>query len=295
MLGTAFVTGASSGLGRGLAARLAGAGWAVGLAARRRPRLEELEAEIRDLGGRAGVYPCDVGVREEVRGAVEACAAELGPVDLLVANAGVSEMTEVDDFRAEDVERIMRVNFLGAVYAVEAVLPGMLERDRGHLVGVGSLAGYGGLPRTAAYSASKGALHNLFESLRLDLRPTGVDVTFITPGYVDTPMTEVNDHAMPFLVDADEAVERMAAAIEGRRRMLAFPRPLASLVWLGQVFPAWLYDWLASRQRREKLSRGDSGAHLEGRAGTRREEESASPAVRGHESARLPTHDLDDP
>lgn len=224
----------------------------MGLAARRRHRLEELEREIRDRGGRAGVYPCDVGVREEVRGALGACAAELGPVGLLVANAGVSEMTEVEDLRAADVERIMRVNFLGAVYAVEAVLPGMLERDRGHLVGVGSLAGYGGLPRTAAYSASKGALHNFFESLRLDLRSTGVDVTFITPGYVDTPMTEVNDHAMPFLLDVDSAVERMAGAIRRRARLLAFPRPLAGLVWIGQIFPARLYDWLASRQRREK-------------------------------------------
>lgn len=255
MRGTAFVTGASSGLGRGLAACLAIDGWAVGLAARRRPRLEELEVEIRDLGGRAAVYPCDVGVEEEVREAIRACAVELGPVDLLVANAGVSEMTEVDDFRAEDVERIMRVNFLGAVYAVEAVLPGMMERDRGHLVGVGSLAGYGGLPRTAAYSASKGALHNFFESLRVDLRSTGVDVTVITPGYVDTPMTEVNDHPMPFLLDVDDAVERMAAAIRRRDRILAFPRPLAGLVWLAQLFPAWLYDWLASRQRRRKRPR----------------------------------------
>lgn len=255
--GVAFVTGASSGLGRALAERLAREGWAVAVSARREDVLAEVVTAIEDAGGRAAACPADVGVREDVRRALARAREALGAVDLLVANAGVSEMTEVEAFDAAAVERIMRVNYLGAVYAVAEVLPGMLERDRGHLVAVGSLAGYGGLPRTAAYSASKGALHNFFESLRIDLRRTGVDVTVITPGYVDTPMTEVNDHPMPFLLDVEDAVDRMVRAIRGRRRLLAFPRPLSSLVWVGQVFPAWLYDLLGSRQRREKRSRAD--------------------------------------
>lgn len=250
--GTAFVTGASSGLGRELALRLADAGYRVGVAARRRPRLEELVREIESRGGTAAACPCDVSDREAVERAVTACSHELGPVDLLVANAGVSEMTRVEDFSADDVERLMRINFFGAVYAVESVLPGMLERDRGHLVAVGSLAGYGGIPRTAAYSASKGALHNFFESLRVDLRGSGVAVTLITPGYVDTAMTRQNDHRMPFLVELDDAVDRMMDAIARRKRLLAFPAPLAGLVWLAQIFPAWLYDWLAAKQPREK-------------------------------------------
>lgn len=252
MGGVAFVTGASSGIGRGLALRLAREGYAVALAARRAERLEALAETVREDGGRALACPCDVTVRAEVRDALRSAAEELGPVDLLVANAGVSEVTDVETLDAEDVERLLRVNFLGAVYAVEEVLPGMLERRRGHLVAVGSLAGYGGLPRTAAYSASKGALHNFFESLRIDLRGSGVDVTLVTPGYVDTPMTEVNEHPMPFLVDVSTAVEKIVGAIRRRRPLLAFPRPLSTLVRTAQIFPRRLYDHLASRVRREK-------------------------------------------
>jgi len=248
----AFITGASSGLGRRLAGRLSRDGIAVALAARRADRLDEVADAIRDEGGRALACPCDVTRRDDVGAAVERTERELGAVDLLVANAGVSVMTEAESLDATEVERVMRVNFFGAVYCVEAVLPGMLERERGHLVAVGSLAGYGGIRRTAGYSASKGALHNFFESLRADLHGSPVDVTVITPGYVDTPMTEQNDHPMPFLVDPDDAVDRMIEAIRTRRRLLAFPRPLSTLVWLAQLFPPWLYDRLASRVRREK-------------------------------------------
>lgn len=252
MNGVAFVTGASSGLGMGLARRLARDGWAVGLAARRVERLEQVAAEIRAAGGRAVVCPCDVSERASVHTAIGRAERELGPIDLLVANAGTSDAVGALHLDAERVERLMRVNFLGAVYATEHVLPGMLERGRGHLVAMGSQTGYGGLPRTAAYSASKGALHNFFESLRLDLRGTGIDVTVITPGYVRTELTDRNLHRMPFLMELDEAVEIMSRAISKRRRLCSFPRPISTLTWLGQVLPGWLYDVLASRVRRDK-------------------------------------------
>lgn len=248
----AFITGASSGLGHGMARRLAREGYAVAVTARRLPELESLAREIRDEGGRATPLALDVADRSAVVRAVAECTRELGPVDLLVANAGISEQTGARDLSAEVVERVMRVNFLGAVYAAEAVLPGMLERNRGQLVAVGSLAGYGGLPLTAAYSASKGALHNFFESLRVDLRGTGVDVTFITPGYVKSPLTDRNAHRMPFLMETDDAVDRMVRAILRRDPLLTFPFPLAAATWLAQVLPARLYDRIASGVRREK-------------------------------------------
>jgi len=248
----AFVTGASSGIGAGLARRFGAEGWAVGLAARRAERLEEVARDIRSSGGRALVCPCDVSERDVVRAAVRATAEAFGPIDLLVANAGVSELTPVRGLDGADVARLTAVNFLGAVYAAEEVLPTMLERDAGRIVAVGSLAGYGGIPRTAAYSASKGALHNFFESLRLDLRGTGISVTVITPGYVKTELTEKNRHAMPLLMELDPALDLMVRAIEQRRPLLAFPRPLSTLVWLAQVLPPSLYDWLASRVRRRK-------------------------------------------
>ena len=248
----ALITGASSGLGRGLAVRLAADGYRVGLAARRRQALEELAADIRSAGGEALALECDVSVREDVRAAVQRCREELGDIDLLVANAGQSGMTLVDELDSGEIERLMRVNFFGVVYAVEAVLPGMLDRRRGHIVGVSSLAGYGGLPRTAGYSAAKAAVMRFLESLRLDLRGRGVYVTVVTPGYVRTPMTDRNRHSMPFLVELDDAVARMHRAIATRKRAYHFPWPLASLMWVAQIFPRRLYDWLASRIRREK-------------------------------------------
>lgn len=248
----AFITGASSGLGAGLARRLAGSGYAVALAARRAERLEEVAAAVRAEGGTALCLACDVREQEDVRAAVDTTVRELGPVDLLVANAGISGMTRTDAFSARVVEDVMRTNFLGPVYAVEAVLPSMLERRRGHLVAVGSLAGYRGVPKSAAYSASKGALHNFFESLRLDLRGTGVDVTVITPGYVRTPLTDKNMFHMPMLVELDDAVGRMVRGIERRDALVAFPLPLFALVWMAQVLPASVYDRIGSRVRRDK-------------------------------------------
>jgi short-subunit dehydrogenase len=248
----AFVTGASSGLGAGLARRLARSGHAVALAARRLDRLDEVARAVRAEGGTALPLACDVREQDQVRAAVAAAVGTLGPVDLLVANAGVSGMTRPEDFSARKVEDVMRTNFLGPVYAVEAVLPSMLARRSGHLVAVGSLAGYGGLPKSGAYSASKGALHNFFESLRLDLRGSGVAVTVVTPGYVKTELTAKNDHRMPFLMELDDAVERIARGIERKDALVAFPLPLFSLVWMAQVLPAWVYDRIGSGVRREK-------------------------------------------
>lgn len=248
----AFVTGASSGIGRGLATRLGRKGWSVGLAARRVALLDEVAEEIRAAGGTAVAHRCDVASRDEVLAAVAGTADALGPVDLLVANAGVSRNTFVASLDGREVERMIQVNFLGCVYAAEAVLPSMLERRAGQIVVVGSLAGYGGLPLTGAYSAAKGALHNFFESLRIDLRGSGVAVTILTPGYVDTPMARDDTHARPFKVPLDRALDRMERAIEQRRPLLRFPAQLGVPVWLGQLFPARLYDALAGRAPRDK-------------------------------------------
>ena len=249
-----FITGASSGLGMGLGVRLAKEGFSVGLAARRKDLLEEVAGEIREAGGVAGVFPCDVSDPEQVESAIRGGEAELGPVDLLVANAGVSINTRVETFDAQEVERVIRINLLGAVYATEAVLPGMLERSRGQIVAVSSIAGFGGLPMSAAYSASKAAMTNFFESLRIDLRGTGVDVTVITPGFVKTPMTAHNRHRMPFLMDLEPAVDLMARAIRKRKKSLAFPWPLAAIVRVARMLPRPAYDWVASRVDRRKAA-----------------------------------------
>ncbi len=258
-----FITGASSGLGMGLAIRLAQEGYAVGLAARREAQLEEVAEKIREHGGTAGIFPCDVSQRDQVAGAIRRCEEELGPVHLLVANAGVSVNTRVEAFDTMEIERVIRVNLLGAVYATEAVLEGMLNRGQGQIVAVSSIAGFAGLPMSAAYSASKGGMTNFFESLRIDLRGSGVDVTVITPGFVKTPMTDHNQHSMPFLMDLEPAVDLMARAIRKRKKSLAFPWPLAAVVWSARALPRPAYDWLASRVDRRKAP-GAGGPVKEG-------------------------------
>lgn len=248
----AIVTGASSGLGEGLSLALAREGWTVGLLARRAQELARVsDAIVRD-GGRAAFRSCDVSDRAEVEEALDALRDELGPAELLVCNAGMSEVTPAQALDPEVVARLVAVNFLGAVWPVAHLLPAMLERDRGHLVAVGSLAGYGGLSGSAAYSASKGALHHFFESLRIDLHGSGVDVTVITPGYVRTPLTDRNAHPMPFMVELDDAVATMMSAIRRRKRLHAFPAPLSTLMRVAQVLPRALRDRLARRHRREK-------------------------------------------
>lgn len=235
-----------------MAVRFARDGYDIGLAARRENLLEEVAAQVREVGARAAVFPCDVADRDQVVAAVAGCEEELGPVDLLIANAGVSSNTPVDPFDSRAVERVIRINLLGAVYATEAVLPGMLERDGGQVVAMSSIAGFAGLPMTGAYSASKGAMTNFFESLRIDLRKTGVAVTVITPGFVKSPMTDRNRHAMPFLMDAEPAVEKMFRAIKKRKKSLAFPWPLYAVVWAARLLPRPWYDSIAGRIDRRK-------------------------------------------
>jgi len=249
----AMVTGASSGLGRGLSLALVREGWRVGLLARREELLEELAREAEDLGGTALPLPVDVAIRGGVRDAIRRAEASLGPVDLMVANAGISEGKRAPGgVDGERGKRIFDVNVLGTVYAVEAVLPGMLARGRGHLVGVSSLAGFRGLPTAPLYSASKAAMTAFLEGTRADLRGSGVDVTVLHPGYVRTPMTESNRHRMPFLMEEDDAVEVMMRAIRGRRRSVAFPRVAACVMRAVSLLPPFAYDALVGRAGRRK-------------------------------------------
>jgi short-subunit dehydrogenase len=198
------------------------------------------------------VLPCDGSDRLEGKQAVARCQETLGPVDLLVANAGLSVNTRVDAFDVLGVERVIQVNLMGAVYAAESVLPGMLDRGRGHIVAVSSIAGFGGLPMSAAYSASKAGMTNFFESLRIDLRGSGVAVTVIHPGFVRTPMTDHNRHAMPFLMELDPALDLMMDAIRKRKKSVAFPWQLATVAWSARILPRAAYDWMASRVDRRK-------------------------------------------
>jgi short-subunit dehydrogenase len=222
-------------------------GYALAISARRVDRLESLAHEIRRIGGSVGVYPADVADREAVLDAIRRCEDELGPVDLLIANAGVSTRAHPQDLDTREVEHVMRINLLGTVAATEGVLPGMMERHRGQIVVVSSLASFQGLYLHGSYCASKAAMNGFFESLRLDLAGTGVAVTIITPGFVKTEMTAHKSYPMPFLMELEPALDIMVRGILKKKRLVRFPRPLSTVTWWFRVLPRGLFDWMVKR------------------------------------------------
>lgn len=237
-----IITGASSGLGRSLAKRIAAAGEAVAVMARRKELLDSLVTEIESAGGSAVAVACDVTDREAVRQAVRAAEQQLGPTTTLIANAGGQTRFDAKDFHARDIDDALQLNVVGVANCIEAALPGMLERRSGHLVGTSSMAAYRGLPGAGGYSAAKAALTNMMESLRIDLKGTGVDVTVIAPGFVRTKPKKKKKKNRPFTLDLEQATERMHRAIAARTPYYAFPKSLLLAMWLGWTLPARLYD-----------------------------------------------------
>jgi short-subunit dehydrogenase len=242
-----LLTGASSGIGEALAIEIAKKGAILGLFARRAELLKEIAEKCVAVGGRARYFPGDVVDADALQKAADDLREEFGKIDILIANAGIGgNNQETRELQPEYVKKVIDINLIGAVNAVYACLPQMLERGEGQLVAISSLAGFRGLPKSAAYSASKGGMTNFFESVRLDVQSQGVSVTIIQPGFIKTPLTAGRKNKMPFLMELEDAVPLFLNAIEKKKKFAAFPWQLATFVHLGRIFPAWLYDKIAS-------------------------------------------------
>lgn len=242
-----MITGASSGIGRALAVELAKRGAHVGVLARRAGQLKEIAGEINSKGGKALALPADVQNAAAVRVAVHQLRAQLGPIDVLVANAGIGISSDAAELKADDVADVVGVNVIGVANCVAAVIPDMVARGTGQLVAISSLAAYRGLPKSAAYCASKAAVSAFFESLRLDLSGKGIDVTIIHPGFIKTPMTAGRQAQMPFLMALEDAIGKIVWAMEKRKKSYAFPWQLATLVRAGMIMPNFMYDRIATK------------------------------------------------
>jgi short-subunit dehydrogenase len=242
-----MITGASSGIGKGLALEIASRGASVGLVARRESLLEELAGEIKARNAKAVSASADVRDPEAVRAAADRFRKELGPIDILIANAGIGTTDHAVQLKPEHVANVIGINVLGAVNSVAAVAPEMVARGQGRLVAISSLAAYRGLAKSAAYCASKAALSSYFESLRIDLRHTGVGVTIIHPGFIKTALTAGREAKMPYLMELDDAVKKIVLAIEKEKKTYAFPWQLATIVRAGMIMPTAMYDWIAAR------------------------------------------------
>jgi len=254
MTRTAFITGASSGIGQALARHYASQGYTLGLVARRGQRLTEF---AQTLSCDVHTFVVDVRDRAQLHAAAEQFVNEVGQIDIVIANAGVSAgtLTECDEDFAV-FKDIFDINVLAMVATFEPFVPLMKKQGHGKLVGIASVAGVRGLPGAGAYSASKSAVATYCESLRLELKPKGIDVVTIAPGYVKSEMTAHNPYSMPFLLEGDVFAKRAAKAIEAKRRYAVIPWQMAIVARLMKVLPAWLYDRLAMNAPRKPRREG---------------------------------------
>lgn len=251
-----FITGASSGIGQALAWRYHQAGWRLALAAR---RASEIEAWARQQGiaeDRYAVYAADVAQTDSIVEAGRACIAKQGVPDTVIANAGIS--VGVDTAMREDIDVIARTfatNNVGLAATFHPFLSAMTQRGSGRLAGIASVAGIRGLPGHGAYCASKAAVISYCESLRGELRSSGVKVVTIVPGYVATPLTSRNRYSMPFLMQPEAFADRAYRAVEAGASYRVIPWQMGIVAKLLRLLPNALFDAvLAGRPRKHRQS-----------------------------------------
>jgi short-subunit dehydrogenase len=247
-----FLTGASSGLGEALARHYAARGATLGLVARREPELAALAAS---LGGSVATYRGDVREPEDLARAAADFMARFGVPDVVIANAGISRgvLTEAPE-DLPTFKAIFETNVLGMVHTFAPFVVPMREAGSGVLAGVASVAGFRGLPGSAAYCGSKSAAITYLESLRVEMRGTGVSVVTLCPGFIETPLTERNPYRMPFLLSADNAARLVANAIEDKRRFYVLPWQMAVLGKVLRCLPRPIFDRVVANRARKPRS-----------------------------------------
>jgi short-subunit dehydrogenase len=244
-----LITGASSGIGAALAAEYARRGAILGLVARRAQALDAFRQAHPQHS--ISVYPADVRDADALAAAARAFIAEHGLPDVVIANAGVSRGALTGHGDLATFRDVMDTNYFGMVATFEPFATAMAEARHGTLVGIASVAGVRGLPGSGAYSASKAAALAYLEALRVEMRPFGVPVVTIAPGYIRTPMTAKNPYRMPFLMDADRFAAKTADAIARGTAFAVFPWPMRVAATLLGALPRWLYDRVFERAPRK--------------------------------------------
>lgn len=250
-----FITGASSGIGQALAQHYAKQGAIIGLIARRADLLDSLQ---HSLATQTAVYALDVRDADALEKAAHEFIARFGVPDIVIANAGVSAGTLTEN--KDDIhtfKAVMDINLLGMVHTFQPFINAMKQAGNGSLVGIASVAGIRGLPGAGAYSASKAAAIAYLESLRVELSLSGINVTTIAPGYIKTPMTDINQYPMPFLMAPDLAAKKFARAIENKKRFVVIPWQMGVLARLMSFLPAFLWDYMMKHAPRKAHANWD--------------------------------------
>jgi short-subunit dehydrogenase len=241
-----FITGASSGIGEAIATEYAKryTNAKIGLVARRSEHLQNLQSKLQEsYQAECLIYPLDVRNSVALAAAAENFMQQYGTPDVVIANAGVSRGTLTE--HQEDIaafQAVFDINVMGMVHTFQPFIAAMKNAKQGQLVGIASVAGIRGLPGAGAYSASKAAVISYLESLRVEMARENIAVTTIAPGYIRTPMTDVNQYKMPFLMDADVAATKFVNAIEHRRRFVVIPWQMGWLARFMRLIPPFLWD-----------------------------------------------------
>ncbi len=254
-----FITGASSGIGEALAKAYAKqyafrtrendrpeSRMVIGLAGRRLDVLQKLAEFLQNsYCADCAIYALDVRDAKTLQSAAQDFITRFGVPDIVIANAGVSRGTLTE--HPEDIaafQAVMDINVMGMVHTFQPFITPMKQAKRGQLVGIASVAGIRGLPGSGAYSASKSAAITYLESLRSEMQHYGISVTTVAPGYIRTPMTDINQYAMPFLMDADVFAKKFIRAVKARRRFVVIPWQMGMAAKLMRLIPPWLWDKL---------------------------------------------------
>ncbi len=232
-----WITGASSGIGKALALELSREGARIVVSGRNAERLAEVS---KACAGEVWVLPFDAADRKATCEAAREVDHAWGGMDTVVLNAGICEYIDLPAFDATSVQRVMDVNFMGIVYGIEAILPLLRKGHLPHLVGMSSTVAYTGLPRAEAYGASKAAIRYLLQALRIDLLAEKIDVSIICPGFVQTPLTDLNDFPMPMRISAEESAKRIRKGLERRAHEIRYPTCFALILRTLAVLPSRL-------------------------------------------------------
>lgn len=242
--GIAWIIGGGSGIGAAVAKLLAERGWTIAISGRRADKLDEVaraHAAIRP-------YPLDVTDADAINTAVGKIADDLGRIDLFIFGAAAWQPMKVGDYGYEKFARIVDTNYLGVIRLANPVLAQMDRQGGGHFAVIASVAGYFGLPRSAAYSSTKAGLINLLETMRTELAPRNIKVRMIAPGFVKSELTDKNDFPMPFLMETDDAARRIVDGLtQSDRFEIAFPRRMVWLMKTVRWLPYPVFFWLTGK------------------------------------------------
>jgi hypothetical protein len=243
-----LITGASAGIGMSLAEYYAEPGAVLGLVARRTERLAAARPALEAAGAKVFIFAGDVRDAPRMAEVARAFWSAAGGVDIVIANAGISASDGLRQGDPQPASDVIAVNVQGVINTLLPLIPPMLERKAGHLVAIGSVAGFRGLPGKGAYSASKAAVKTLLDAWRVQLRGSGVHVTTICPGYVESELTRDNAYPMPFLLGADQAARLIGRAIDRLAAVYVFPWQMRWVVPLLQAVPDWMLASMTGRK-----------------------------------------------